>query len=71
MVKLKSSFDKSWGGINEKCNNGYEWNSLGKTGAGKCDLLSQKISFTQTHLFHSFSSSETIILVTAPSSRTL
>ncbi len=41
MVKLKSSYDKSWGDKYENCNNGYEWNSQGKTGSGKCELLSQ------------------------------
>ncbi len=35
MVKSKISSDKSWGDINEKFYNGYEWNSLGKTGSGK------------------------------------
>jgi len=29
MVKLKSSFEKSWGNITEKCSNGYDWNYLG------------------------------------------
>jgi len=44
-VKLKSSFDKSWGDINEKCNDGLQKN-LGKTGSGKCELLSQKFIVT-------------------------
>jgi hypothetical protein len=43
MVKLKSHFDKRWVDIYENCNHGYEWNSLGKTGSEKCELLSQNI----------------------------
>ncbi len=41
-VKLKVSFDKSWGEINEKVISVCKWNSLGKTGSEKWKLSSQK-----------------------------
>jgi hypothetical protein len=48
MVRLKSSFDKSWGDVNEIRNDGNEWNSLGKTGSEKGELLSQRHQIATT-----------------------
>jgi hypothetical protein len=44
MVKLKSSFDNNWGDINEIVTMVVNEISLGKTGEGKCELLSQKVN---------------------------
>jgi hypothetical protein len=42
MVKLKVSFDKSWGEINENVITVCEWNSAGKTGSGKMEAFIPK-----------------------------
>ncbi len=42
MVKLKSSFDKSWADVNEIRKDGNKLNSLEKTGSEKGEPLSQR-----------------------------